>query len=857
MRNVCKLTTAAFAMLGVLAFVSVPAFAGNGYETVTGKFGSKGSEPGQFNEPTSIAVNDENEDVYVLDSGNDRIEWFSAEGKEYKGQFDETTLGEKFVKPTQIAVNNGPGTAKGDVYVADTGADVIDEFSATGKYEGQIEGGKCENEEEGQVPPCTEGMVPNKVVPFKGLLDVAVDPAGNIWVYEAEHAEVYEFSETGGFAEKFHLPAGETVVPGFAVDSHGNVYVTRWDGQELNGGVVEYENGTDRELSSIVSFPASVAPSVSLAIIASSNDLLIDDVSTVELYRPPFGSFEAPFRTFPTTGLSESAGIAVDGAKGDGTLYATERSADEVDVFAPGLAEAPTVGGESASTVNEPGMAEFAAVIDPENRTTTYTFEYARTQAAVLEGKGEKVSGEAPAEFGEETFTSPAVELSPYNETFYYRVVAENELSKGVPTVGEVKSYTKLPLVANEKFSDLTSTSAKLEATVNPVFIANLSKYFFEYSTSKGLLEEDKGTVAGESPLEEEVNTPLPVSTEVAGLKPGETYYYRVVTENELSKHKPNANKGEPIRGKIETFTPYGFPAATTGATQSITQTAATLSGEVDPEGTEATYYFEYIGNTAYEKAEKEDAEEKARAGGNPYSEGETTTPITLSASNAPQSVGEIPVSGLLPGETYHYALVATNKFELRTVGKDATFTTHTGTPPLVSTGAASGVSQNAATLYGTITTNGLQTNYGFEIGTAPGNYGPATGLGAIGGAQTEEVHVTLAELQPGTTYYYRVTATNADGTTPGQPATFTTPGFPTLLVAPPSPAQFAFTKVAFPKEEKGSGTGTKALTKKERLAKALSACRKEKSRSRRSKCEAAAHKKYPVAKAKKGKAKK
>ena len=45
---------------------------------------------------------------------------------------------------------------------------------------------------------------------------------------------------------------------------------------------------------------------------------------------------------------------------------------------------------------------------------------------------------------------------------------------------------------------------------------------------------------------------------------------------------------------------------------------------------------------------------------------------------------------------------------------------------------------------------DGLQTNYGFEIGTRTGNYGPVTGLGSIGGATTEEVHVTLGELERG-----------------------------------------------------------------------------------------------------------
>jgi hypothetical protein len=47
---------------------------------------------------------------------------------------------------------------------------------------------------------------------------------------------------------------------------------------------------------------------------------------------------------------------------------------------------------------------------------------------------------------------------------------------------------------------------------------------------------------------------------------------------------------------------------------------------------------------------------------------------------------------------------------------------------------------------------------------------------------------------------------------------------------------------IAFPKEEAGSGTT--ALTNKQKLAEALKACRK-KSKSKRAACEKRAHKKY------------
>ncbi|HEY7935380.1 MAG TPA: hypothetical protein VID48_16285 [Solirubrobacteraceae bacterium] len=42
---------------------------------------------GQFNGPTGIAVNYETGDVYVLDTGDDRVEWFNSTGSKFEGQF--------------------------------------------------------------------------------------------------------------------------------------------------------------------------------------------------------------------------------------------------------------------------------------------------------------------------------------------------------------------------------------------------------------------------------------------------------------------------------------------------------------------------------------------------------------------------------------------------------------------------------------------------------------------------------------------------------------------------------------------------------------------------------------------------
>jgi len=129
------------------------------------------------------------------------------------------------------------------------------------------------------------------------------------------------------------------------------------------------------------------------------------------------------------------------------------------------------------------------------------------------------------------------------------------------------------------------------------------------------------------------------------------------------------------------------------------------------------------------------------------------------------------------------------------------------------------------------------------------------TGLGSIGGSTTEAVSLTLGELQPGTTYYYRVTASSVDGTRQGEPVPFTTPGFPSLIAPPASPPLVAYTSPGFPAQEKGStGTTVKALTSKEKLENALKACKRDKSKNKRSRCEKQAKSKYAGARSKNSK---
>jgi hypothetical protein len=514
-----------------------------------------------------------------------------------------------------------------------------------------------------------------------------------------------------------------------------------------------------------------------------------------------------------------------------------------------------------------------------------YSFDYKlAANGAGCTGENSTTPEDAGTGTGSKAVTTKtsgqAIELQS-NAAYSVCLVSSNAFGSDVASPVTFRTLPAPPEVSGE-ISSVAPSGMNLEAQINPNNQETI--YTFEYSTegTAGPAGVLKGAVTKVEGLE---FVPFPASAGSGGYyqtailtgfgdhmvsaglgspTPATTYYYRATAENEFELRykggilQPVPGTGKAATGQVESFTTPPLPIVTTGEAQGIVQTTATLSGTVDPEGAETSYYFAYVEAAKYKPCAGSCSESQQLAA---YDEGETTVPAkvtetgteTLYTGTEPQTIPPAPVSGLQPGKTYYYALVA-KSFIGVAVGQPGTFNTPAGTPPIVSTGGASAVSQNSATLSGTVGTNSLQTEYGFEIGTEAGNYGPATGLGSLGGAATEEVHVALSELQPGRTYYYRVTATNADGSNYGEPETFTTPGFPMLLTPQTSPPLIATPNIAFPKEEKvTTGTTVKTLTNKEKLSKALKTCRKSKSRSKRATCEAKARKQYgPVEKNKK-----
>ncbi len=99
------------------------------------------------------------------------------------------------------------------------------------------------------------------------------------------------------------------------------------------------------------------------------------------------------------------------------------------------------------------------------------------------------------------------------------------------------------------------------------------------------------------------------------------------------------------------------------------------------------------------------------------------------------------------------------------------------GTPPSATTGAASGVTSSGAVLSGTVNPNGTATEAWFEYGTDPGLSGASrTSTQSIGSGNADvPINATANGLAAGTTYYYRVCASNGSGSASGAIAGCTT----------------------------------------------------------------------------------
>jgi hypothetical protein len=485
--------------------------------------------------------------------------------------------------------------------------------------------------------------------------------------------------------------------------------------------------------------------------------------------------------------------------------------------------EKPTTEGGEVTALT-PFAASVYTLVNPQNEPTTCVFEY-----GIAPAYGNSVPCEPSPLEGEEQQVAAAnfSGLTPA-KAYHYRVVATNATGKTTGLEGTFTTLTaEAPVIEGETISQITSSSAKVEAQINPNY--QETSYSLEYATDEALTGAK--TVPGAAPLPAGFGN-QPVSFVLSGLQPRTTYYYRVVATNGTGT----------TEGAVQpAFTTLAAPIVTTGAAQVVSQTLAEVSGSVNPGGIQTRYHVAYISQEGYEAAGGSGAAD-------PYVGGSVSQETIAGSDYTVHSFQQVQLPELTPGTTYHYAVVASND-EGTTFGPDMTFTTLAPTPPQTVTGEAVGITQVSALLVGAVDTHGLRTTFSFEFGGTPAlGYTEPASLSPEPQPEGSTTLVFLTSfsgtLQPGTTYYYRATASNADGVSQGAVRSFTTASFP----APPtltSPPLLVVPKAgSLVSPEAPVPTKPRGLSKAQKLAKALQACAK-KPKSKRAACKKQARKKF------------
>jgi hypothetical protein len=426
--------------------------------TTSCQAGTEGGGPGQLSEsPTGVAVDNDPlsssyEDVYVLDTGNQRVEKFDSSG-EFLLEFGS---GSSTYGPIVIAV--GPG---GRVYV----------------------GGKAE------VRVFEPSGVLSESISLAGLSStgsvtaLAVDGSGDVFVKDEGVSGVREL-EANGTEKSTQFDAGSNTVQALTVDGAGDVFVGEASvlfspatfrvleyspsGEELSSfdnesalgfregiafasvlgvGEIYVTNSTESTANvSVVPVPVSGSPVIeggSVSAVGGQRghatvNATLDAEGNPSTYHVEYVS-EAGFQTSgyadalstPEVSLGSKlaqvpVSVELSGLEPGGIYHyrivvssskGSESSQDQtVETVQPVLVNGPWVTGVSSTS------ATFAAEIDPLGSSTEYRIEYGPTTAYGETLSGNVGEGEAyvPVAFHRQDLLPDTV--------YHYRVVAHNEV---------------------------------------------------------------------------------------------------------------------------------------------------------------------------------------------------------------------------------------------------------------------------------------------------------------------------------------------------------------------------------------------------------------------------------------------
>ncbi len=608
-----------------------------------------------------------------------------------------------------------------------------------------------------EAPPGTKFLEPGAV---------AVDHAtGQVFVGDVSAGYVDVYSASGGYETQF----GEGLIEPKAIavdEANGDIYIpestedavrvyepvgknayrllAEWTGKSTPGGHFGEVVG--------VAFDNSKSPSDPAAgelYVVEAEGVETEGYGAVDLFKPPANP-EHPEEIEEGKGaegefisrlagpkLEEPNGAAVDAAtgkvlvadSGKGLIYTYSDSG----TFEQKLTGSGSPGGSFRGKEEEEGNVAGIAV------------EEASGQIYVAESERHAISQYSSA--GQwEGWVTTAAEGKSLGEPFGVALGASGELyvaDAGSALVDRFGATVVVPDVETGKVAKgtLTRTGAVVGGTIDGD--GKSASYHVEYGETEAFGQKTATQSAGTG---QET-----VSVSITGLQAGHTYFYRLVAGNDNGANYGTAH---------QFTTAPAVESLATGSVENLKPESATLTGSLKRAGLATSYYFQYGTTTLYGQMSPQPAGE-VPVGKEEKEEKELRTLATN-------------LAGLAPNTTYHYRLVAENSFGT-TDGADEKFTT--SGQPRITYEPTTAIGHEAAAIHAKVDPDKLATTYRFQYGesSAYGSEVPVGGQSIGEGEAPVAVSASLANLQIGVVYHYRVLAENSAGVTAGADETFET----------------------------------------------------------------------------------
>jgi hypothetical protein len=649
--------------------------------TFAGKVGITGLGNGsaaEFNYPSGVAI-DSSGNVYVADYGNNQIREIAPGGtvstpygnvNGSAGSGNGTGNSALFNGPNAIAVDGS-----NNIYIADTGNNLIRKISggAVSTFAG------------------TGGQ-------FNSPEGVAVDGSGNVYVADTNNDVIRKITPSGGISilagisgDAGYANGAATTVALFngptsvAVDSLGNVYVADFNNdvvRKISSGTVSTVAGKAGDagyLDGLGSNALFNAP-VGLGVDSSNNVYIADSLV------PTIGSSAAGnclLRKLTPTGvvstLAGETGVA-GSANGTGTsaqFYSIQAFAENssgvvyiADTYNQTIRTGTASGivsNSSTKIISLSGNLAFGDVTEDKTATSTLTIRNTGNATMTVTGityptgfSGNWASGSIASGSSQAvtvTFAPTAAATYGGNIVVNSNATSGSDFIAASGTGIAVTGTSVISLSGNLAFGNVgVGQKATSTLTISNTGNAGLTVTGIAYPAGFSGNWSSGSIPSGNSQAVTVTFAPA------AAISYGGSI---VVASNATTGSNSIATSGS---GVIVPTEPMVETASATG----VGATAATLNGEVNPEGFATSVYFQYGLTGTYGSA-------TASMG-----EGVGTTNVPFAAA----------VSGLLPMTTYHYQAVASNTAGT-VYGADEAFTTTAySIEPVTTTGdAAAGIS--------------------------------------------------------------------------------------------------------------------------------------------------------------------